>query len=109
MPTRWRPAQSEHSAARCHLDCGDPPAVEHHQPVAVSGTEQTRIVRKRRDDMLDQLLFADEIRILIRDIHPVATDETYAQHRSRHDSDARRFPAHGGGWTSEQGLSVGGR
>lgn len=69
---------SKDGAARCHLDSRDTATVEHHEPVTMPATKHAGVLSKRCDDMVDQHIFVGDIRILVRDVHPVATGEPNA-------------------------------
>jgi hypothetical protein len=72
----------------------------------VFGTQRARVVGKRRDDVLEELVFVDDVRFVVRDVHSVAADEPYAQHRSRHVVETRRVArlAADGGTTAANRL-----
>jgi len=57
----------EDCAAWRHLDGGNSPAVEHHEPITMAGAKHPGVFRKGFDDSLDDLVFVRVV-ILIPDV-----------------------------------------
>jgi hypothetical protein len=51
----------------------------------VPAPEHTRILGKRQNDMLDQLVLPGGMRLFVRDVHTIATGEPDAKHYSCHN------------------------
>ena len=66
-------------AARSHLDRGDTPAVEHHEPVAVLAAQRPAVLGQGRDDMLDDVIDRS-VRSVVDDVQVVAADEADPEH-----------------------------
>jgi hypothetical protein len=75
---------SQHSAARCDLNCGDTAAVEHDEPISVSAAQHARIFGERRDDVFNKLVLVGDVGFVVGDVYAVTTDEPDTQHRGRH-------------------------
>jgi hypothetical protein len=66
---------SEDCAAWCHLDGGNAPAIEHHEPVTMAGAKHARVLRKRLDDSSDDLVLVERV-VLIANVELVTADES---------------------------------
>jgi hypothetical protein len=75
--------ESQDCAAWRHLDGGNAPAIEHHEPVTMAGAKHARLFRKRFDDSLDGLVLVDRV-VLIHDVELVTTHESDPQHYLYH-------------------------
>jgi hypothetical protein len=78
---------SENRTARRDLHGRNAPRVEHQQTLAVSAAKHSGIIRQGGDDVLNNLGFAVDIRLLIRDIHAVTADEADPKHNAFHVSE----------------------
>lgn len=65
---------------------GNTPCVQHQEPIAVSTSENARVLRKRADDMVDDLAFAPRTAVVVRDIDAVPADEPDTKHKAFHVS-----------------------
>ena len=74
---------SEDCAAWRHLDGGNAPAIEHHEPVTMAGAKHAGRFRERFDDSLDDLVLVDRV-LLTPDVELVATHESDPQHYLYH-------------------------
>jgi len=81
-PRRHR--RSQDRAARRHLNGGNPPAVQHHEPVTMPAAKHTGILGKRRNDLLDDLVYVDGVGLFVRDVHVIAASQPDAQHNLCH-------------------------
>jgi hypothetical protein len=63
---------SQDCAAWRHLDGGNAPAIEHHEPVTMPGARHARLLRKRFDDSLDDLVLVDSV-VFMYDVGVVTT------------------------------------
>ena len=84
--------QSQHSPARRHLDRCDATAVQHHEPIAVSGAQHAGILGEHRDDVLHEVGIVDDVWFVVREIHPIAAQQSDTHHRGRHVVEPRRVP-----------------
>jgi hypothetical protein len=75
---RFAPAglDSQDCAEWRHLDSGNAPAVQNHEPVTMSGAKHARVFRKRCDDSLDDLVLVDRVVLLILDVYVVPAHES---------------------------------
>ena len=80
-----RRRRSQDRAAWRHLNGGNTPAVQHHEPVTMSAAKHTRIVGKRGDDLLDDVSSVDGVGLVVGDVHVIAAGQPHAQHNRGHD------------------------
>ena len=71
-------AHSQDCAPRRHLDSCNTPAVKNEEPVAVSGAKRARVLRKSRDDSLDDLVLVGGVVLRILDVYAVTARESNA-------------------------------
>jgi len=77
---------SQDRTARRHLDGGNATPVQDDEPVTVSGLKDTGVLRKRGDDVPDDLVDVLRVGFLVGDVHVFASGEPDAQHDLRHES-----------------------
>jgi hypothetical protein len=74
---------SQDCTAWRHLDGGNAPAIQHHEPVTMAGAKHARLFRKRFNDSLDDLVLVDRV-VFIPDVELVTTHESDPQHYLYH-------------------------
>ena len=80
-----RPLAREHGslkdrAAGRDFHRGNTPCVQHQEPIAVSTAEHAGVLRKRVDDVVDDLAFSPRTAVVVRDIHGVPADQPDTKH-----------------------------
>src|SRR5580658_9453594 len=70
-------------AARCHLERGDTPAIEHYEPAAVLAAQCPAVLGQGRDYVLHDV-FRRGARLVVDDVQMVAADAADPQHDLSH-------------------------